>query len=104
MALFPRLQSKKGKDNTLSTSQNLDPGAWLQNGKVLGTHSIQMEFALLDFKWPFIYPFKWCMTLQWRIEIPKFKINSFFKNSKQKLLILCIEENIFYYGKVHIYI
>ena len=33
MALFPRLQSKKGKDNTLSTSQNLDPGAWLQKNK-----------------------------------------------------------------------
>ena len=39
MALFPRLQSKKGKDNALSTNQNLDLGARLQNGKVLGTHS-----------------------------------------------------------------
>ena len=38
MALFPRLQSKKGKDNTLSTNQNLDSGARLQNGKVLDTH------------------------------------------------------------------
>ena len=38
-ALFPRLQSKKGKDNALSTNQNLDSGARLQNGKVLGTHS-----------------------------------------------------------------
>ena len=53
MALFPRLQSKKGKlqdfvsrlqskkekDNALSTNQNLDSRARLQNRKMLGTHS-----------------------------------------------------------------
>ena len=86
-ALFPRLQSKKGKDNALSTSQNVDLGAMLQNGKVLDTHSAQTEFGLLDSKWPFIYPYKWYMTLQWHIEIPKFNINSLFKNSKFKIFI-----------------
>ena len=38
-ALFPRLQSKKGKDNALSMNQNLDSRAMLPNGKVLDTHS-----------------------------------------------------------------
>ena len=37
-ALFPRLQYKR-KDKALSTNQNLDSGAKLRNGKVLGTHS-----------------------------------------------------------------
>ena len=50
-ALFPRLQSKR-KDKALSTNQNLDSGARLQNGKVLGTHSAKTEFGLLDSKWP----------------------------------------------------
>ena len=39
MALFPRLQSKKEKITHYPTNQNLDSGARLQNGKVLGTHS-----------------------------------------------------------------
>ena len=64
MALFPRLQSKKGKlqdfvprlqskkekDNALSTSQNLDSRARLQNRKMLGIHSAQTESSLLDSK------------------------------------------------------
>ena len=69
------------------TNQNLDLGARLQTGKVLGTYFARTESSLLDSKWPFIYPFKRCMTLQWRIEIPKFKINSFFKDSKFAIFI-----------------
>ena len=37
-ALFPRLQSKKEKITHYPTNQNLDSGARLQNGKMLGTH------------------------------------------------------------------
>ena len=68
-------------------NQNLDSRARLQNRKVLDTHSTQMKSSLLDSKWPFIYPLKWCMTLQLRIEIPKFKINSLFKDSKSAIFI-----------------
>ena len=68
-------------------NQNQDSGARLQNGKMLGTYSAQMKSGLLDSKWPFIYPLKWCMTLQLRIEIPKFKINSLFKDSKSAIFI-----------------
>ena len=49
-ALFPRLQSKKEKITHYPTNQNLDLGARLQNGKVLGTHSAQTESSLLDSK------------------------------------------------------
>ena len=49
-ALFPRLQSKKEKITHYPTNQNLDSGAMLQNGKVLGTHSAQTESSLLDSK------------------------------------------------------
>ena len=85
-ALFPRLQYKR-KDRALSTNQNLDSGAKLRNGKVLGTHSTQTESSLLNSKWPFIYPFKWYLTLQWHIKISKFNIISLFKNSKSAIFI-----------------
>ena len=55
--LFHRLQSKR-KDKELFKNHNLDLGARLQNGKVLGTHSAQTKSGLLDSKLPFIYPFK----------------------------------------------
>ena len=47
--LFPRLQSKR-KDKALSTNKNLDSGSRLWNGKVLDTHSAQIESGLLDSK------------------------------------------------------
>ena len=47
--MFPRLQYKR-KDKALSTNQNLDSGAKLRNGKVLGTHSTQTESSLLNSK------------------------------------------------------
>ena len=96
-ALFPRLQSKKEKITHYPTNQNLDSGARLQNGKMLGTHSAQTESSLLDSKWPFIFPFKWCMTLQWHIEILKFKINSFFKASKSAIFIKEETQNWWYF-------
>ena len=46
-AMFPRLQSKR-KDKALSMNQNLDSGARLQNGKVLGTHYAQTKSGLLN--------------------------------------------------------
>ena len=44
--MFPRLQSKR-KDKALSMNQNLDSGARLQNGKVLGTRYVQTKSGLL---------------------------------------------------------
>ena len=47
--LFPRLQSKR-KDKALFKNKNLDLGARLRNEKVLGTHSTQTKSGLLDSK------------------------------------------------------
>ena len=83
-AMFPRLQSKKGKlqdfisrlqskkekDNAFSTNQNLDSRARLSNGKMLGTHTAQTKSGLLDSKWPFIYAFEWCIIMTyWNSQI-----------------------------------
>ena len=49
--LFPRLQSnKKERIMHCPTNQNLDLGARLQTGKVLGTYSARTESGLLDSK------------------------------------------------------
>ena len=51
MALFPRLQSKKHERILhCPTNQNLDLGARLQTGKVLGTYFARTESSLLDSK------------------------------------------------------